>query len=841
MSELVGVDLRESGSARVSPGFRKIRDLGRTVWDESDNSDVAGSLGIATNAAGNLISYGSSGATVTDFESVSITVGATDTVHGWVYRLQSGSTQQIWLEFYDTVGIIAEAYTGTAGTVSTNVYRLQKLAEWTDATTKPWSVVVQGRLLYVYRQGYAPVLWFADTLGGGGPWATLVTDTGPGATPDAPDLALTFNSWTRLYNGGMGAERPFTEFPYHTSTDWTSITDWDPLDQFQPGAYSFAYQLLDTRTGRRSQLSEIASIEATQFWERVPYDTVSRIYTPADTIYSDGSYEEIVRYRSAGVPQQIDLDVNPIDTTKWNWIEIYRTLRIMPGGEAFAGVLLLDHDAEITDEYPYGTDTYTTDTFRSDLSLAGQKPYRNEKVFMETPPKGGVAFIWNGVVFVSKVEDDTDEDDNGNIGEVRWSSPMEASIEMFPPENRWYNRKVPTDEIIVFAGMRESLLAMSESRVYEVFVAGTNVSFRDMHEGYGVVSRKAYTRFADSVIYVSWQGIKEYQSDGRLVNLNSSNYKIQEEWKNSLGTVVGVSDPRSGLVMFLNTTEREILMLWTENRGVSEMHWCPFVDATEGVYSVTSGHRAQFVTRKGRILVVDDRREKVFATHSNKLSDGTAGSFTTASQISLWDTNGDLVLKATGNGTTLTVTGPTGFALSDCEDAICYIPHLDLVVQIVNKDELADTLTLETSLPTNFATPQTIFINPIRFLVKGFSTAVEYAPDGTPYLDVWRRRTLSTVSLFFNGVSGPSMADPAIQPEFWVENGLSETRQAESAAQEPGLFDESGEFGRRIRLSQNGVGGVNMFPVVEIVSSGIDYRLVSMKVMGDAESTDKPR
>jgi hypothetical protein len=32
-----------------------------------------------------------------------------------------------------------------------------------------------------------------------------------------------------------------------------------------------------------------------------------------------------------------------------------------------------------------------------------------------------------------------------------------------------------------------------------------------------------------------------------------------------------------------------------------------------------------------------------------------------------------------------------------------------------------------------------------------------------------------------------------------------------------------------------------MFPVVEIVSSGIDYRLVSMKVMGDAESTDKPR
>jgi hypothetical protein len=513
----------------------------------------------------------------------------------------------------------------------------------------------------------------------------------------------------------------------------------------------------------------------------------------------------------------------------------------MPGGEAFAGVLLLDHEAEITDAYPYGTDNYEVDTFLTDLALAGQKPYRYEKTFLETPPKGGVAAIWNGVVFVSKVEDDADEDDNGNIGEVRWSSPVEASIEMFPPENRWYNRKVPTDEIIAFVGMRESLLALSESRVYEGFVNGTNVTFRDMHEGYGIVGRKAYTKFADSVIYVSAQGIKEYQSDGRLVNLNSSNHKIQEEWKNSLDKIVGAADPRSGLVMFLNTTEREILMLWTENRGVSEMHWCPFVDITEGVHSSTSGHRAQFVTRKGRVFVVDDRRAKVFDTHSNRLSDGTVGDFTTREQISLWATSGDLIMKATGSGNTLTITGGYNRPLGDCEDAICYIPHLNQVVQIHSKDELADTLTLETTVTTNFATAQTIFINPIRFLVRGFSTAVEYAPDGSPYLDVWRRRTLSTASLFFNGVSGSSMADPAIQPKFWIENGLSETRQAESMAPETGLYDESGEFGRRIRLGQNGVGGVNMFPVVEIVASGVDYRLVSMKVMADGESTDKPR
>lgn len=800
--ELVGADLRIDGALRVFPGMRRIARLGIGVRDWQDSAEE------------NLFSITSTETEkVRECHAVSLGVGAEGVIRGWVFRTYDGSDSRFYFQFWDPIGLIdADSLPATP---STNVWRYHLLS--TVSGEQPsWSAVPYGRLLYLYVRGQATLRWF--TTSGNG---IKLETAGPGARPSAPTVDLTFQSYDSLFNGGNGSERPYTEFPYYTSgSPWDpdAVIDYEADDTLGPGAIGFAYRLRNTVTGLASRLSEVTTLSYEDFVERVPYRAVQQ-WDP-----NSSSFETVMEYRSVGVRQKGTFSVTGIDLSDWNQIEVYRTIKITAPGAEVAGTIYHLEKVETV-----SSTSYTYDEFISDIALSIQDRYDNSLEFLAAPPKGGTAYNYEGMVFVSDTEDDSTSSFTFNAGEVRYTSSFEEMPELFPLDH-YYLPDHRDDEIIRFVATDSTLLGFSESRIYEAFFGAGVVVLQPSLKGYGICGRHAAVEFGSGALFVTRRGVKLFRSSGELTSINALDRLIKDEWASSLSGLICAQDAVAGVVFILNPIEQEIACLWEDTRKVSELHHMPFVFVTSGTDPTSSERscRAMFVTESGWVCVMDAAREKVFAEHSTQ--DGV-------SYVSAAGHDGDhyFTVTATPGDNAVQLTTVTGSnlsaAMTDVRDLWLYFPAINEWYQIDRGTVSGQVLSVTTKTDMSSAAQElgaTVMLDPMEFRVRCWPVGTTPADKtGVGTVSPFTEKYVHSMGCYWDRVSGFGVTQ---SPKFRmvVVGGLEDDELARTNDTRSVVGEGSSEY--YARKLEGSVRGGLLLPELQLVSVDLEFSLIALSV-----------
>jgi hypothetical protein len=795
--EVVGADMRVAGGLKLFPGFRLVRRLSGFNLTSSNDYEVK------------------------EIQAFSVIGGVSERVHGWVYRKSNGTTSQWHLEYYNPQGS------------DWNTGQLESFNP-ANSDASQWSIVVVGRLLFLFIRGREPIRWYIDPDDSSLDTTILSSDTGPGGAPQAPTSRMRFNSWERLYNGGEGNERVITEFPYADPTshggpggwDEDAVVNFDPRDNLKPGNYLFAVQYENTETGLKSNLSDILAIGDQEFVERIPFDVL-------ELEDEDGNPIREVTYKSIGVPQEIQVMIPRL--SGFDRVSLYRSVAIQGLGINVASSIL--YRDQVLEDF---TSAQTITDFLSDQALVVQDTFDQSILYDANMPKGGIATEFDGALFVSSVGS-TAVDGFRDIGEIRYSSFSEVSPELFPPGNSYIPKKAQ-DPIICWFNVASTLHGASKSRQIEVTKAGRYAVFLPLHEGYGAVSQYAACEFGPSAILVTPQGVKELRNRGEMLNINAFDSLIKEpaQWASTLGNISVVYDPPMGCIFMFNSSRGEAACLWTETRQVSEIWKMPFVHACEGVEPGSSStiQRALFVTKQGAVYTPDYLEEKTFSNHPDSSKNGE----TYKTTLEIDGEHFFVVTSASGTQVTATAASTGAFTLTDCRDAWIYFPTQDAWRQVsyhTHPDGTSITFNLTENIPAGLSASDRLVLDPVQFRVMGYPLSVPIQRDGRVFLQPTRfsQRTAATIGCLFEGVSGAGLDQVEATFRGRIYLGLDGEQKAlatpvDSAGNALSALGSSGGVSAFAKFDTFGVKDQVILPVVEVACSDIDFVLLSFRVSG---------
>ncbi len=238
------------------------------------------------------------------------------------------------------------------------------------------------------------------------------------------------------------------------------------------GDYAFAYVLYDSKTGRKTSLSDVTSIDAedfpqvTKFYDQATGNIVDdpTLCCADDQDPSGTECEFECEERLGGADQFVAMEVI-YDSNKYDTAYFYRSVRTEDAGGTFtAGYLQLDKIVKLEDyetlDQPTSPTGYRRAVYfytKEDKGLVWQPSYLGDSVLDEQMPYGGTATMYDNTMVVTSLnnqiasapglEEDRVFDEIRGIGEVRYSSLAEYSPELFPPLNR-YAPSDPNNEIL---------------------------------------------------------------------------------------------------------------------------------------------------------------------------------------------------------------------------------------------------------------------------------------------------------------------------------------------------------------------------------------------------------
>lgn len=736
---LSGIDGFSRSGIRPMAGFKKL----------------AGNLNLTT---GQTLQRG-------DFWVVTLPVDFNTAFTGYVYRYRDGGSGPYVTKFrwYDNSTDTA----GTGWNETASIFDDTPGSGLGMATKPPMDIAVIGRVLYIFVKGQKPAaIYFKpdETV-------TVLNDTGPGPRPSSEKIGnltnasflqtgTALNNATGVYQDkpvgrvvvndqidGRGDNYPGFKAPVSPGT--TKPTGETPL-KYAPGSYSFAFELVDSRTNRKSQLSEIMELEPEDFRDAVTVST--------STTYNVGKRSYILF--------EVLLDRN-----KYDQVRLYRSVRNPPNTTAGPLQAALFLEAILTeDNNKYSSADLDANTSSAggtdferwhfycvldDQALLVQDPFFNRVVVDEQMPQGGAAIAYENIMIVSDIGGAASDPapNQSNVGEIRYSATLDFAPESFPPNNR----NVPPglrDTPIAWVQAAGNALGMSASRAYFTRASGGFIEFEPIANGFGITGRRSLASIAELVFYVSSTGMKVINSTGRLDAMAAFDNVIQEDWANSLADVFMVYDPDGKILWTINPETKEALLIWMETNTPSSATDIPFIAASAGlVPDATDGiELAQFATPNGNIYVYDRKRTK---------TDGSGGKRTAMLD---WTGPGHVTISAVGSPTLttypVTVTGgtlPTDGSLSDAYVYVATGPRRGerYRITIVNTGTTfgmdGDGLN-----PTNLV-GETLAISPV--FVRWVDAPIDLQdPDGFQFglADRFRSRSASSLSIYFSDSIGPS-------------------------------------------------------------------------------------
>lgn len=868
---LNGVDGSLAGVLRPFPGFREIHRFSPALWLPEGGNHNASS-------------------TIVDIQYITFVIGETGYGYGFVYRVRrknqavGSSACDVFVDFWNSK-------TGKWTLAQSLKTGVPLSREFDSANGKHMSVAVWGRFVFVYLEDSEPVsFWVKEDLAGPSYDFTLITNTGPGLVPNLRSPVnvtslggiLTLDTPDRPGNGQVDVIE-FTPADSEVSalvdSGHAQFGEAATIRPLKPGDYTFAYHRSDSRTGRRSALSKVAQVTR-------------------DLFDPDGS----------GPDDPLDLyAVMEItyDSAKYDQAFVYRSVRVQGAGGTYVGAILhLDRIITLS-EYltlnnPLSPTTVKQALYWFDLEdkpLAFQTTYNENVQFDEDLPKGGAALLYEGVMLVSSIgspsvsssESNRVTDATRGTGELRWSSLVDGSPELFPPSNVYYPN-LTSNEIIVMKTVGPNVIGFSKDRQYHIRKEGGYIKVTEMHEGYGVVNPNACDTAGSYVYFVSSNGLKAVDSNGRLDDVQSINELVLERWRRDERGISVAFDPTLACVFIFNNLRSEAALLWLNTSKVTMLQDLPFqkvgrcawpdsfvydkgnlLDPTKlGVDNTTYGNdlveRAFFVQNpprntssdaitnfEFRVFIVDYLRERV----------KTAGSKSGQADRCLLPNAADSYFALSGafsSGSTLNLTTTGKYLSGELWGARVYVMKsanpalLNKSAVIRSTTSAGNTISLTTASAPNLyglATGDVIGISPIYFEWQGHPLpyVIDMAGGDQQQLvmDYFKVRHISSIACSFSDVTGDAQLEDRTVARFRGlaflgskpdPEAIADTRDNSAALVQSVSDHEStyyAPFGRPTGASSEGYYGIRgtyITPGVRILIPDIDFKLLAVRVEG---------
>lgn len=689
------------------------------------------------------------------------------------------------------------------------------------------------------------------------------------------------------------------EDAYCTYGDDDTAKQVENRSKIEQGDYVFAYELFDSKTGRRSGISEIVQARATDFSD---LPTTDPITTEEDETQVKSGYA------------MIDL---VYDATKFDYAYIYRSVNTENAGGTFsAGVLNLDNLIKL-DEYlirgyqPTGEGQTATPYKRaayvyrlSDLELIYQATYQNESVFDEKMPFGGVVEWYDGTLMMSSinatpvsssVETLTEGDTLRGLGELRWSSMTERSPEMFSPMNR-YVPNVPSNEIINLTKVGSAVVGFSRDRMYHIRKDGGGgmgfLRVLELHEGFGVASSFCSDTVASTIYFLTTKGIKAVDNQGRLDDVRGFDFLITDEWSSTLDNISIAFDPLSSVLFVLNPDKQEACCMWFNTAKTSLLKDMNFSEVRKGPWpsdlnnaasdlvdralfvqnTPTSGISLDGVTGyRPRVYVYDYNYSK---TITNSLS------FNGQRRLTMMDGEGDsrfalsaysgsqpsekstIKLNVTGGekisdewvGAYLYVIKSATASLVGTKAKITSIANAQ--VQKYTSGSGDTTITVDGTAFRSLAAGDRVGVSPVYMRWIGHNLGMN-SESGEKFagIDFHRTRHVDGMGLSITDVSGPPTSDSKVDNKYrsLVFSGanLTPIEKVEPkdlngttiASLVDGVSTNWAAFGadsNAIALQGSyGLNGPALTPGLEVFCPDLDFRLLSVVVSGKILASDR--
>lgn len=649
--------------------------------------------------------------------------------------------------------------------------------------------------------------------------------------------------------------------------------------KFEPGDYSFSYVLVDSKTGRRSALSSIAQIRSEDF--------VTARTQNGTTI-------------STKKDQYIGIEI-VYDSDKYDLLYAYRSVKIQDaGGTMIAGLPFLDAVIRLEDYHTCKNGTTRTfdpavTTNRhamyfyelEDKQLVYQSPYVDRSVFDEEMPYGGAAAFYQNTMLVSRIENPlestTDErridDPHRGLGEMRWSSLMEMSPELFPPFNR-YNPTVPSNEVICFSKVGGNIIGISRDKVYHIRKSGPYIKVTEMHEGYGIVNPKAVDSVGSSAFYVTSHGLKSVDMQGQLDEIRNLNSVIVREWKNDLAEIQVAHDPFMNCLFVHNPVQEESYVLWFSTSKTTKVADSNFDHVSQGSWPINfTGTefdnklcRRAFFLQNNQETRVSGTGYNVFAGPSiyivDQGGDRTISGGTTAwngsRRITTLDFAGDSRFVASGAWASSIPVGSATVATGAWK--FCYLYLVSSTVNTGNIGRKAKIMHntsgavyVDSSLypwVTATVSGDVFVVSPVPFEWAGHPVSLSNE-QGMVFsnADLFRMKVVSSIGASFTDVSGPPVGDtvtsskPLNRYTGLVYSGTAESPMATAATKDTNgnlyasVEDDEGvvyaAFGSDASDGRYGVKGNSLTPGIRILCPDLDFRLLGCIVRGSITSVER--
>jgi hypothetical protein len=579
--ELTGIDGSLRFGIRPSSGMKLAHELNTTAAVLSP-SEANGGVG-GTDHTNRSV--------VTDCFPVQMHISEGEFLHGFVYRIKdhTGGNVAIYMDYCPTTNIADFPYHGSNDQSEAGGWRTVRIASGAQVDLSSMDVVSMGQFVGVFVRGKKPLFAYIDTgdpdlnipkklkivEGGPGSQPTLLTPDDPGhasSTIDARDpgsISVSSGEGKIVLTNASTHEVDRTD----DSTDNPLFLNVLPDREYQklePGNYSFAYYLHDSKSGRRTALSEVKGVREEDFTS------------------SAAKYAKLF-FRA--------------DTNKYDQIYIFRSVRTQEvGGIYAASILHLDNIYELsgTDSLLESNDIdHASVNMKSfvclyelpDMALAMQDIYLDKVIYDAEVPQGKSAVPFEGALLVADPKGGTQvlsnqEDRIRNVGELRWSSLTERSPELFPINNK-YTPDIYQNRIEKLVRVGEFAVGFSKDRIYHIRRNGLFLQIEDMHAGFGLAGQDAAATAGPLAYFVTTKGLKAVANNGQLDDVEFLDNLLMEDWKSNLESLQMEFDPYASCMFILNPATEEVACLWFNVGRVSEFHDMPFDKVKKGVWPRT--------------------------------------------------------------------------------------------------------------------------------------------------------------------------------------------------------------------------------------------------------------
>lgn len=373
------------------------------------------------------------------------------------------------------------------------------------------------------------------------------------------------------------------------------------------GSTTIAVQLFDSRTGLRSNISEIAMIgvsssignegEPREGWgwtEQYLYYNVTAT-SPLDgeegtkTLDVSGTWVNDFQGRTAFGLHLV------YDANKFDRALIYRSVVSPPGTSTPEQFRILQLDDFITlEDYhvqnslqpssPWKRAVYALK--KNDAALSASPTYRQGADAFAVPPKGSALLFKNGMMLYGGLDQPPEE--NAGVSAIYWSDPASVSPEVVFPLNR-YNLDNAAEEVFRFLDIGEESLGLTDTNLYGFRREGLSVRGANRFPSYGAVAPRAACTMGPMALWLNDEGFKSYALGGQLSDMTVFDEIIKQRWRTSRASVQMAYDSTMKTVFALNTETSEACCFWFTKQRASMLMDVGFSHVNEGMVPDVEG------------------------------------------------------------------------------------------------------------------------------------------------------------------------------------------------------------------------------------------------------------